>query len=120
MKKIFGFLLFLGLVTSAVQAQDTVIVQTLTYDSTSRAGVWEFPSDTNSWRKIIMQYSMRCHDALVGNANFVGCWEWDYSCNTIITDSSRAAEGSHVEPDARDLAGRKSLASHLGRRPQKL
>ena len=32
-------------------SQDTVIVQTLTYDSTSRAGVWEFPSDTIQWRK---------------------------------------------------------------------
>ena len=31
---------------------------------------------------------MRCHDALVGNGN-VGCYEWDYSCNTMITDSSR-------------------------------
>lgn len=73
---------------SVLFAQDTVVVQTLTYDSTSRAGVWEFPSDTIQWRKVIMQYSMRCHDALVGNGN-VGCYEWDYSCNTVITDSSK-------------------------------
>ncbi len=98
MKKIFSFLLFCGLVSTCLQAQDTVVVQTLTYDSTSRAGVWEFPSDTNSWRKIIMQYSMRCHDALIGNANFVGCWEWDYSCNTIITDSSRLDSSKRTAP----------------------
>ena len=30
---------------------------------------------------------MRCHDNAVGNGS-VGCREWDYSCNTFITDSS--------------------------------
>jgi hypothetical protein len=81
-----------------LRAQDTVVVQTLTYDSTVRAGVWTFPDDTSSWRKIVMQYSMRCHDALIGNANFVGCWEWDYSCNTIITDSSRTDSVKSTAP----------------------
>jgi Concanavalin A-like lectin/glucanases superfamily/Peptide-N-glycosidase F, C terminal/Secretion system C-terminal sorting domain len=98
MKKLLSLLFALVLPLAALFAQDTVIVQTLTYDSTSRAGVWEFPSDTNSWRKVIMQYSMRCHDALIGNANFVGCWEWDYSCNTIITDSSRLDSTKSTSP----------------------
>lgn len=100
MKKTLGWLLLaLALPLGRVMAQDTVVVQTLTYDSTTRAGVWTFPSDTNHWRKIIMQYSMRCHDALVGNANGIGCFEWDYSCNTIITDSSRVDSSKAQAPD---------------------
>ncbi|MBP6722693.1 MAG: hypothetical protein KA239_10230, partial [Bacteroidia bacterium] len=99
MKRFFGFVLAFVFPSMALLAQDTVVVQTLTYDSTTRAGVWTFPSDTNSWRKVIMQYSMRCHDALIGNANNVGCYEWDYSCNTIITDSSRTDSAKRTAPD---------------------
>lgn len=98
MRKKLVLLLLLTLPAVAAMAQDTVIVQTLTYDSTTRAGVWDFPSDTNSWRKVIMQYSMRCHDALIGNANGIGCYEWDYSCNTIITDSSRIDSSKQTAP----------------------
>jgi len=79
---------FLGL-TAFLSAQDTLWVQTLTWDSAVRRGVWEFPNDPGqSFRKILMYYNMRCHDAKVGNGN-VGCYEWDYSCNTFLTDSSR-------------------------------
>lgn len=84
---------------SALQAQVPTVVQTLTYDSTARAGVWNFPNDTNvTYRKILMQYSMRCHDQLVGNGN-VGCREWDYHCNTVITDSSRT-DSSRANADS--------------------
>src|SRR6185436_7501133 len=41
-----------------------------------------------SFRKILMSYNMRCHGARVGVSG-VGCGEWDYSCNTFITDSTR-------------------------------
>lgn len=85
------YILFFLLLVGAVQtswAQDTVVVQTLTLDSTVRSGYWQFPDDTTSWRKIYMRYRMRCHDALVGNGN-VGCREWDYNCYTLLTDSSR-------------------------------
>ncbi len=87
MKKLYS--LFIALfIFSFLNAQDTLIVQTFTLDSTSRAGVFEFPDDPGTtYEKIIMQYRMRCHDALVGNGN-VGCWEWDYHCNTVVTDSS--------------------------------
>jgi len=87
MKK-FYFLIATLIFVSFIQAQDTIVVQTFTLDSTSRAGVFEFPNDPGTtYEKIIMQYRMRCHDALVGNGN-VGCWEWDYHCNTVVTDSS--------------------------------
>ena len=90
---VFGILL-----ASLVQAQDTTVVQTLTFDSTSRAGTWMFPPDTGqTYRKIIMQYKMRCHNAAVGNGN-VGCREWDYSCNTIIRDSSQKDSAASTHP----------------------
>ena len=81
---LFFFLFFI----SFSNAQDTVVVQTLTWADDFRAGVFEFPDNpTGDWEKILMMYNMRCHDNAVGNGG-VGCREWDYSCNTFITDSS--------------------------------
>ena len=73
-------------------AQDTVVVQTLTWDSSGRDYVFTFPNDpTETYEKIIMLYNMRCKNAVVstGGAPNAGCGEWDYSCNTYITDSSK-------------------------------
>ena len=102
MKKIL-LLLFLGAALSNLNAQDTIVVQTLTWADEGRSGVFEFPDDPNlRFRKIIMRYNMRCHDNAIGNGN-VGCREWDYSCNTFITDptlvdSTRATHPDYVIP----------------------
>ena len=96
----FSFLLF----TFILSAQDTITVQTFTWDSTSRSAVFEFPDvPGDSYRKILMEYNMRCHNAAVGNGN-VGCGEWDYHCNTVITDPSvqdsiMATHPSHIISD---------------------
>ena len=47
-----------------------------------------------------MVYSMRCKDALVSTSaeRNKGCGEWDYSCNTYITDSSRVDSFHTVSP----------------------
>ncbi len=66
-------------------------MQTLTFDSVGRAGYYHFP-DAGQFEKVIMQYSMRCKHALITTQhapNDVGCGEWDYNCETYITDSSR-------------------------------
>lgn len=82
-------ILSLFLIWNVLSAQDTITVQTFTWDSTSRRAVFQFPDDASqSYRKIIMQYNMRCHGARVGVGS-VGCYEWDYSCNTFITDSTK-------------------------------
>ncbi|MDX1685661.1 MAG: LamG-like jellyroll fold domain-containing protein [Saprospiraceae bacterium] len=74
---------------SSGYAQDTLTVQTFNWSSQTRDQVFEFPSDSSAtYSKILMTYNMRCHDNQVGSGN-VGCREWDYSCNTFITDSSR-------------------------------
>jgi len=64
-------------------SQDTTIVQTFTWDSTSRSGNFDFPEDNKIYEKILMVYNMRCFDAAVGNGS-IGCKEWDYSCNTFL------------------------------------
>lgn len=88
MKRLLYLATLLLVLAAPAAAQDTVIVQTFTLDSASRTGVFQFPDDTTSWRKIFLRYRMRCHDAQVGTGN-VGCREWDYNCHTILTDSSR-------------------------------
>ena len=85
-------ILYFGIICSLSGfAQDTTIIQTLTYDSTGRNYVFQFPPDDGTtYEKIIMEYNMRCKGALVstGSNTNLGCGEWDYSCNTYITDSS--------------------------------
>ncbi len=70
---------------------DTIVVQTFTFDSTSRNAQFVFPTDDpNSYEKILMQYRMRCRNGEINTTggNDVACGEWDYSCNTYILDSS--------------------------------
>jgi len=74
-------------------AGDTTVVQTFTFDTTLRAGMFLFPDDTTKkYEKITMLYSMRCKNGLIsppitGQTN-IGCGEWDYNCDTYIVDSS--------------------------------
>lgn len=73
-------------------AQDTIVVQTLTFDSVGRSGGFTFPdAAAGPFEKVIMQYTMRCKGGLVstGADRNRGCGEWDYNCETYIIDSSR-------------------------------
>lgn len=82
-------LILLSTCTIGLFGQDTITVETFVYSSQSRDSVFSFPDNPGeTYRKIIMEYGMRCHDLAVGSGD-VGCREWDYSCNTIIYDSSR-------------------------------
>ncbi len=102
MKKLLVALCFICL-AHFIDAQE-IVVQTLNYDSETRDTLIQFPEvDHNNWEKIIMKYSMRCKDGLVspaisGQTN-IGCGEWDYSCNTYITDSTKVDSLRTVSPD---------------------
>lgn len=64
---------------------DTVVVQSLVYNSNTRDTMVTFPQfNSNDIERVWMRYSMRCENGLAG-----GCAAWDYSCNTYVTDSSR-------------------------------
>ncbi|MCB9330837.1 MAG: T9SS type A sorting domain-containing protein [Lewinellaceae bacterium] len=96
----FAFLAIL-LAASSLSAQDTIRVQTFDWNSTGRSQIFQFPDNPGEqYRKIWMKYNMRCHDAAVGSGN-VGCYEWDYSCNTFITDSSRVDSTKTLHPSHR-------------------
>lgn len=89
------------LFSSSIFGQD-LVVQSFNYDSETRDTVVSFPTDDhNKWEKIIMLYSMRCKDGLVSTPaqRNLGCGEWDYSCNTYITDSTQVDSLYRVSPD---------------------
>ncbi len=76
---------------------DTIIVPVLDYSNVSRNVVANFPTNSSlSFEKVIMRYAMRCKNGLVstGGQRNLGCGEWDYSCNTYLTDSTRADSSS--------------------------
>jgi hypothetical protein len=101
MKKVFAIGFFLALFMQLMSPQayvatagpgDTVVVRTFNFDTNMRAGVFQFPDDSNrTWEKITMLYSMRCKNGLVstGSNTNLGCGEWDYNCFTFIVDSSQ-------------------------------
>ncbi len=49
-----------------------------------------------------MQYTMRCHHGIVstGNSPEQGCGQWDYNCETFITDSTRTDSIKATSPSA--------------------
>jgi hypothetical protein len=93
MKAIITFFLIIFSISVFAQSMgDTLVVPTIHYASLTRDTMIDFPNEPNqSYEKIYMLYNMRCKDGLIsvpGNTNR-GCGEWDYSCNTYITDSTR-------------------------------
>jgi len=95
--------IFFTLSVSAQMPGDTIVVSTFNYGSATRDSVIQFPSTPGlSYEKVLMLYNMRCKNGLIssgaaGQTN-VGCGEWDYSCNTYITDSSRIDSLASTRP----------------------
>lgn len=94
-RKLFSLLLIL--LPTIIYAQspgDTIVVNTFNYGSTTRDTVINFPNNPAiNYERVLMMYNIRCKNGLVSPATAgqtnIGCGEWDYSCNTYITDSSR-------------------------------
>lgn len=89
-----AFFSSLNLPTQAndVFSGDTTVIRTFRFDTTMRAGMFEFPNDsTKSYEKIIMLYSMRCKNGLISTQSLPnqGCGEWDYNCYTYLIDSTQ-------------------------------
>ena len=81
---------------TAQSSGDTIVVKTFNYSQTYGHGIRDtmidFPDNPDlTYEKIIMLYNMRCKKGLVSTTTDrnKGCGEWDYSCNTYITDSSK-------------------------------
>jgi hypothetical protein len=89
-------------VATAQEVGDTIVVQTLNYASTTRDTMVVFPDFSGlTFEKVLMRYNMRCKDAAVNTSggNNVACGEWDYSCNTYLTDSTRTDSLGTTHPD---------------------
>src|SRR5437773_11605231 len=97
---LIALILLLSPQVALAQTRDTLVVQTLTYDSLGPAVVYHFP-DTGTYEKVLMEYSMRCHHALVSNGSNTeqGCGQWDYNCETFLTDSSRTDSVKSTAPN---------------------
>ncbi len=66
-------------------AQDTTTVQTFEFsDITKRRGVYEFPPATETFRKIIMEMTLKCDPATTQDG--FDCGEWDYLTYTYLYD----------------------------------
>ena len=64
-------------------AQDTLRVQTLTFDSiTTRRGWWVFPDSTQTFRKVLMHHTLKC-DPLTTHDQY-NCGEWDYLTYNMV------------------------------------
>ena len=77
-------LVFLLSVTNlSAQSNDTTWVETLNFDDiTKRRGVWSFPENNDTYRKILMYYTLKC-DART-TADRFDCGEWDYLTYTTV------------------------------------
>lgn len=98
----FAILLASTVIILPLGAQDTIVVNAMNYDTETRQVMVPFPEE-GEFRKVEMLYSMRCHDLAIGTGN-VGCKEWDYHCNTVLTvpereDSLRATHPSCLISD---------------------
>jgi hypothetical protein len=76
-------LLLISLIlTNMAFAQDTIIVQTLTFDSiTTRRGTWQFP-EGESFRKILMYHTLKCDPQTTWDQ--YDCGEWDYLTYNLV------------------------------------
>ncbi|MEA3494878.1 MAG: LamG-like jellyroll fold domain-containing protein [Bacteroidota bacterium] len=101
---IFTCFAFIFLFNKKSNAQDTTIVQTLDFqDITKRRGWYVFPSDTASFEKILMYYTLKC-DAATTKDKYA-CGEWDYSTFTRLyeyenTDAPFFVKGTNNAPDS--------------------
>ncbi len=85
--------LFLGL---TLTAQDTLRVQTLTYDSiTTRRGWWVFPDSTHTFRKVLMHHTLKCDPATTQDA--YDCGEWDYLTYNFIHDHTGVLDSNAAQ-----------------------
>ncbi|MCD4730555.1 MAG: T9SS type A sorting domain-containing protein, partial [Bacteroidales bacterium] len=76
MRNLLFPIVILCLLSGILSAQDTIVVQTLTFDSiTTRRGIWNFPTE-NNFRKILMVHTLKC-DGQTQHDQYQ-CGEWDY------------------------------------------
>ncbi len=71
-----------------LKADDDIIrVQTLTFDSIfTRCGEWKFPVGNDTYRKILMNYTLKCDPKTLWDK--YNCGEWDYLTYSTVTQNT--------------------------------
>jgi hypothetical protein len=96
MNKIIAGLL--AVVAIASNAQDTITVQTFTYDTIStRRAIFTFPTELQgeTFEKVLMYYNLKC-DPLTPWDSY-NCGEWDYLAHSRIYDHTGVMDSTKVE-----------------------
>lgn len=96
MKYFLAFIFFLVFVSSI--AQDTISVQTYTYDSIStRRAIFDFPAELEGkqFEKVLMYYNIKC-DPLTPWDSY-NCGEWDYLAHSHIFQHTGVYDSVKVE-----------------------
>lgn len=90
------FIFFCLLMANGVLAQqDTTWVQTLTFDDiTKRRGWYQFPDGTESYRKVLMYYTLKCDAATTQDG--YACGEWDYLTYSHVFDHTGLLDSNYV------------------------
>ena len=79
----------------AQEEGDTVVVRTLTFDDiTKRRGTWSFPDNPGEYRKILMNYKLKCDRQTA--QDIYDCGEWDYLAYAILYQHMGVMDSSLV------------------------
>lgn len=81
----FLFALSFLMIGQSAIAQDTTVIQTFTFnDITKRRDWFVFPDGSESYRKVLMKYTLKC-DAATTQDQY-SCGEWDYLSYNFVYD----------------------------------
>ncbi len=70
---------------NAQSTEDTIVVQTLTFDDITKRRDWYvFPDGSHTYRKVLMVYTLKCDEATTQDQ--FPCGEWDYLTYNHIWD----------------------------------
>jgi hypothetical protein len=95
MRLLLTALLFISFLESF--AQDTISVQTFTYDSiTTRRAIFSFPPELESmeFEKVLMYYNLKCDPLTTWDS--YNCGEWDYLVYSQIWDHTGIMDSNKV------------------------
>ncbi len=83
---------------------DTTVVQTLTFDDiTKRRSVWQFPENTDYYRKIIALYTLKCDRQTAQDV--YDCGEWDTGANIYIYQHTGVTDSNLVQQPKYNYGG---------------
>jgi hypothetical protein len=93
--KLLVLMLLVNIITTA---QDTISVQTFTYDSIStRRATFDFPSTLQgeTFEKVFLYYNLKCSPQTPWDS--YNCGEWDYLTNTTIYEHTGDLDSNKIE-----------------------